>query len=79
MNFVAKNGEEIHKNHAFTVIGLKQNADITKPNTWGKDAVIVDAWTKTVKRANEGIEYIKEIFKYNPEKEECVFSLYRNI
>lgn len=79
INFVQKDSEQIHKNHAFTVIGLDKDADIQRPHTWGKNAVIVDAWANTVKRAQEGIEYLKEIFKYNPEKEDCVFSYHRNI
>lgn len=35
-------------NHVFVVIGLANNADLNKPETWGKDAVIVDPWSNTV-------------------------------
>lgn len=78
MNFVTKGTDKIPKNHAFTVIGLDKEADITRPNTWGKNAVIVDAWTNTVKRARDGIKYIKEFFNFNPEKEDCIYSYHRN-
>lgn len=47
-------------NHFATVIGLKKGADITKPNTWGSKALIIDAWSKMVKPAAEGLEEIKQ-------------------
>lgn len=78
LNFVPKNDKKISKNHAFTVIGLDNNAEINNPHTWGKNAVIVDAWANMVKRAAEGIEYIKTILKFNPEIENCEFSIHRN-
>jgi hypothetical protein len=43
-----------------------------------ENAVIVDAWTNTVKRARDGIKYIKEFFNFNPEKEDCIYSYHRN-
>lgn len=49
-------------NHAFTVIGLDKNADITNPHTWGKNSVIVDAWCNIVKKSQDGIEYMKNLF-----------------
>lgn len=79
INFVPNNGENIHKNHAFTVIGLDKNADLANPQTWGKNAVIVDAWANIVKRASEGIDYIKDLFKYNPNAETCEYSALRNM
>ncbi len=74
-----KNGFDTNKNHAFTVIGLDKGADLNNPDTWGKNAVIVDGWANMVKRAKEGIEYFKTLFKYNPEKEVYKFEEHRNI
>lgn len=79
LNFIPKDGQDINKNHAFTVIGMAENADPAKPKTWGKNAVIVDAWANIVKRASDGLEYLKGLFKYNPEVETCELSAHRNI
>ena len=74
-----KNGFDTDRNHAFTVIGLDKDAKLSNPKTWGKNAVIVDGWANIVKRAKDGIEYFKEMFKFDPEKEVCVFGEHRNI
>ena len=74
-----KNGFDTDRNHAFTVIGLSEGAKLEEPKTWGKNAVIIDGWANIVKRATDGIEYFKDMFKYNPEKEVCKFSEHRNI
>ena len=79
LNFIPKDGQDINKNHAFTVIGMAENADPAKPKTWGENAVIVDAWANIVKRASDGLEYLKGLFKYNPEVETYELSAHRNI
>lgn len=56
--------------HAFCVIGLDENADTTNPATWGKNAVIVDAWLGKTFSVEEGINYYKEFFRYNDDKDE---------
>lgn len=56
--------------HAFCVIGLAENADTTDPSTWGKNAVIVDAWLGRTFSAKEGIEYYNEFFRYNDNTDE---------
>ena len=56
--------------HAFCVIGLDENADTTNPSTWGKNAVIVDAWLGKTFSVEEGIRYYKEFFRYNDNKDE---------
>ena len=56
--------------HAFCVIGLDENADTTNPSTWGKNAVIVDAWLSKTFSVEEGINYYKEFFRYNDNKDE---------
>jgi hypothetical protein len=79
LNFEQKNGFDTAKNHAFTVIGMKEDADIANPHTWGKDAVIIDGWSNMVKRVQDGLEYIKQLFRFNPETENCVFSQHRDL
>lgn len=78
LNFEQKNGFDTTKNHAFTVIGMNKNADVSNPKTWGKNAVIIDAWSNMVTRVREGIDFIKQTFKFDPEKENCVFSKHSN-
>lgn len=79
LNFEQKNGFDTTKNHAFTVIGMKKNADVSDPKTWGKNAVIIDAWSNMVKRVHEGIDIIKETFRFDPNTENCVFSKHRDL
>ena len=77
---IFKNGEErFDRNHAFTVIGLKKDANISNPKTWGKHAVIVDGWANIVKRAKEGLDYFTELFGFNSETEHITLDKYRNI
>lgn len=45
--------------HSTTVFGLKENADITNPKTWGTKAVIVDAWVNVVEPAFDFLEKMK--------------------
>ena len=60
-------------NHKFTIIGFDSKADIANPKTWGKNAVIIDAWANIVKRAQDGLEHIKQLFNINPNKDTCIF------
>lgn len=53
--------------HVFTVFGLKENADLTKPSTWGNKAVIVDPWVNIVMKAHDGLKYIKRYMFFNSE------------
>ena len=53
--------------HTFSVIGMAENADTTDPSTWGKDAVIVDAWIGKSFSVQEGIEYYKEFLRFDDE------------
>lgn len=78
LDFVDKKDGTKQLNHTFTVIGLDKDADITNPNTWGKNSVIVDGWSNFVKRTKDGIEHLKQIFKIDDNKTQCVFSEYSN-
>ena len=64
------------RNHTFTVIGLDNKADIAKPHTWGKDCIIIDGWANIVKRAQDGVEYLKQLFCVDSEQEKCIFKNY---
>ena len=64
------------RNHTFTVIGLDNKADIAKPHTWGKDCIIIDGWATIVKRAQDGVEYLKQLFCVDSEQEKCIFKNY---
>ncbi|MCM1265803.1 MAG: hypothetical protein NC200_06350 [Candidatus Gastranaerophilales bacterium] len=77
-DIVSESEKSKPKNHTFTVIGLAENADITKPHTWGKNCVIVDGWANIVQKAQDGVEYLKELFNFDAAKEQCVFKKYSN-
>lgn len=78
LNILDKNGTDKRKNHTFTVFGLSEDAKLSKPESWGKNAIIIDGWTNMVKKAQEGIEYLKTHFEFNPENEVCTFEKYSN-
>lgn len=58
--------EKMYRNHVFIVTGLKQDADITKPKTWGNEAVVTDPWSNVVLSAGEAIDYFRKILGFNP-------------
>lgn len=76
---IQNNVDKSNRNHAFTVFGLDKNANISKPHTWGKNAIIVDGWANIAKKAQEGVEYLKQLFQLNTKEETCVFEPFRNI
>lgn len=55
----------VHKNngcrskHFTTVFGLKENANLSNPKTWGTKAIIVDAWVNVVEPAFDFLEKMK--------------------
>lgn len=57
-------------NHMFTMIGLDEKFIPNKPETWGENAVMVDAWSERVLAGKEAFQWLKKFFKFNPEKEE---------
>lgn len=58
------------KDHFTTVFGLKEDADITNPKTWGDDAVIVDAWKGIVMKASDAINNFAKFMQFEPDYEE---------
>ena len=57
--------------HSFVVIGMSKQAKIENPETWGKNAVVADAWTNQAEPAETGLKYLLEFFNFNPQKE-CI-------
>lgn len=60
-------------NHLFPVMGIKKGANIDDPETWGENAVIIDAWANFVMKAQEGLDYIKRFTGFNPQKQKIRF------
>ena len=50
--------------HVFNVIGLDKNADITNPETWGENALVVDVWANKLLPPKEAVAYYKEFLNY---------------
>lgn len=53
------------KQHTFLIFGLKKEAKINNPKTWGQNAVVVDSWSNLVLPAKEALEYFENFFKFN--------------
>ncbi len=49
---------KIFGNHVIVVLGLKRTANLHKPETWGKNAVIVDSWLDIAEPAISGLNKI---------------------
>ncbi len=62
-------------NHIFPVIAMKNNANIDNPQTWGENAVIVDAWANMVMKANDGINFLKKTVGFLPAAEKVKFNI----
>ena len=54
-------------NHGFVVSGLRADADITDPKTWGNEAVVTDPWSNVVLGAREALEYFRMMFGIDSE------------
>lgn len=67
------------KEHAFTIIGLKKDADFLNHKQWGNEAVIVDGWLNMVGKASDMLEYYKTFFKINPLQEKIKLIEIKNI
>ena len=59
--------------HSFCVIGLDSSADITKPETWGKEAVIIDLWSNTVAQAKKAISFFSDFMNVNKKQNKVIF------
>lgn len=69
-----KTGEIVHgKDHTFLVLNLSPYAQLDAPTTWGNKAIVVDAWSNIVMKADEAIRYFEKIFSNNLQKEKVIF------
>lgn len=59
--------------HSFCVIGLDDAADISKPETWGNDAVIVDLWSNTVAQARKAISFFSDFMHVDKKQNKVIF------
>lgn len=59
-------GDKLFGKHFTTVIGLKKEAFLTIPETWGSQAVIVDAWKGIVMQAHNALAFFKKCLSFNP-------------
>ncbi len=62
-------------NHMFTLSNISPDADISKPTTWGKDSVITDLWGGFAKKTQDALEYLQNLFKFNPEVQKIDYKL----
>ena len=51
--------------HVFNVIGMAENADTKDPSTWGKNAIVIDAWSGKVFTPKEALKFYKDFFNYD--------------
>lgn len=60
--------------HSFCVIGMDDDAFVTKPETWGKDAVIVDLWAGNVEKASKALKKYESMLNYDKNENQLIFS-----
>lgn len=64
---------DLINDHLFVVIGMKRNAKLDNTSTWGKHALIIDAWIYAnqhkllIGRPMDVLEIYKREFKVNPD------------
>ena len=56
--------------HSFCVIDTADDMNIHNPDTWGKDAVVVDMWSNTVAKVKDAIDFFGTFLK--PKENEVV-------
>jgi hypothetical protein len=67
-----ENGDEY--NHYSTVFGLKKEAKIENPSTWGTKAVIVDGWKGIVMKASDALDFFKQGLSIGKKVTKVVYS-----
>jgi len=74
MGIFDSNGRQVG-NHIFPVTAMKQNANANIIETWGENAVIVDAWANFVMKAEDGVNCLLNMIGFNPQKVNVKFSI----
>ncbi len=59
--------------HAFIVNQLDERADISRPETWGDRAVLIDLWLGQSMLADDGLRYLNTVFEV-PADERLTYS-----
>lgn len=65
--------EKPFSHHEFTVFGLKKDAKLENPATWGNKAVIVDAWRNFYMKATDALRYFEDFYGFDSTKHQMVF------
>lgn len=60
-------------NDQFVVYGMKRSANVDDPSTWGKHALMVNAWADLCLPVKEGLTKLKELFKFDETKHKIKF------
>ncbi|MDD3013290.1 MAG: hypothetical protein PHC34_06255 [Candidatus Gastranaerophilales bacterium] len=64
--------------HVFTVFGQKKYAHLNFPNAWGNQAVIIDAWSGIVTKAQDALDYLKQFMCFDPQKHNISYTCIDN-
>lgn len=59
--------------HTVLIMNLREKANVNDPQTWGREAIIVDPWFGIARRANLALRQIKDLMNFNPKMEYIVF------
>lgn len=57
-------GKKNYNSHVFNVIGLAENANPAKPETWGPNAVVVDAWSNKIFKPQDAFAFYSDFLGY---------------
>lgn len=84
LEIVDKKTGDIVNDHVFSLCGLSKRVNIGNPDTWGKNAVLIDAWCGSgiVEKAKgipsqlkkDGLTQLLEFFKFDPETQKIKLS-----
>ncbi len=70
---VGENSLYEKNSHTFCLIGYDNDIIISKPETWGDDAVIADMWIGSVDKASKLVKKYPEMLGYNKKTDKLLF------
>jgi hypothetical protein len=73
MKFIDKTNKQKKRDHAFLLIGAKENAKAGDIKSWGDEAVVVDPWFNHVMKAKDAVELYQDKFLFKPNEEYLEF------
>ncbi len=71
-NLSGKTSDNIE--HVFTLAGINKNFNERNPMSWGKEAIICDAWINKAMPADIGLDFYKKLFNFNPKTQRLAFA-----